>query len=467
MVIKVYISGMSGSKEVKKRQQRVTMIMDSKSIPYSIVDITEPGQEEEKDFMQKNSLHNGATVSDQTPRHPLPPQIFSDGEYCGDYDDFDLANEIDNLEVFLKLEAPKENVAPSEVSPSPAVDPHKNGTSTEPAQDQAPAVVVGEQDEAPSKEDDGGDGDEDKENKTEQDEQTIASDDAEIKSAAESTSLEVENPQIEQDTSMKAESDVETKHELNESGNSDSMQLDDDDDEEVEKSPAKEDVVAEVDERPKVETTEKQELIDGKIDEDTTDRKIHQDTLENVDEPFVERSAEIDLETAKDPPLEVVDENILEEQSEEPMLIDEQEIDSAHNTKEVTQKEDEDDSVKSDSESEDEEVDSVKEVLPKTLDYGSVGADTLQVQSSLEIDEDEDDEQEQKATDAAAAGDDSEEQEQRELLEAADAMGQREDAADDQQQQQDDDVEIAEEEEVASKLVDGDEPMQAEQEQEE
>lgn len=107
MVIKVYISGMSGSKEVKKRQQRVTMILDSKHIPYTIIDITEPGQEAEKDFMQKNAEHNGATISDQNPRHPLPPQMFNDAEYCGDYDDFDLANEVDNLEVFLKMEAPK------------------------------------------------------------------------------------------------------------------------------------------------------------------------------------------------------------------------------------------------------------------------------------------------------------------------------------------------------------------------
>lgn len=113
MVIKVYISGMSGSKEVKKRQQRVSMILDSKHITYTIIDITEPGQEAEKDFMQKNSEHNGATISDQNPRHPLPPQMFNDAEYCGDYDDFDLANEVDNLEVFLKIEAPK---APAEAS---------------------------------------------------------------------------------------------------------------------------------------------------------------------------------------------------------------------------------------------------------------------------------------------------------------------------------------------------------------
>lgn len=108
MVVKVYISGMSGNKEVKKRQQRVLMILDSKNIKYEIIDITEPGREDDKDFMQTNSKSNGATVSDPNPRTPLPPQVFNDEEYCGDYDQFDLANEVDTLEQFLKVEAPPE-----------------------------------------------------------------------------------------------------------------------------------------------------------------------------------------------------------------------------------------------------------------------------------------------------------------------------------------------------------------------
>lgn len=158
MVIKVYISGMSGSKEVKKRQQRVTMILDSKHIPYTIIDITEPGQEAEKDFMQKNAEHNGATISDQNPRHPLPPQMFNDAEYCGDYDDFDLANEVDNLEVFLKMEAPKPATeSTSEVSEE---GQQKNGTgdADQDQQSQVTATAVA------SAEND----DEDKENKTEE-----------------------------------------------------------------------------------------------------------------------------------------------------------------------------------------------------------------------------------------------------------------------------------------------------------
>lgn len=81
------------------------MILDSKCIKYEIVDITEPGKEPVKEMMQEKSISKGGTVSDPTPRHALPPQLFFDDDYCGDYDQFDLANEIDTLEDFLKLPA--------------------------------------------------------------------------------------------------------------------------------------------------------------------------------------------------------------------------------------------------------------------------------------------------------------------------------------------------------------------------
>ncbi|XP_063973273.1 SH3 domain-binding glutamic acid-rich protein homolog [Diachasmimorpha longicaudata] len=96
MVVKVYISGISGNKEVKKRQQRVMMILDSKNVEYEVIDITEPGKEDDKEYMQ--SMSNA-----KDNKHPLPPQIFNDEDYCGDYEDFDLANEIDELEKFLKV----------------------------------------------------------------------------------------------------------------------------------------------------------------------------------------------------------------------------------------------------------------------------------------------------------------------------------------------------------------------------
>lgn len=96
------------------------MILDSKHIKYDLVDITEPGKESEKELMQEKSTKPGATVSDPKPRHPLPPQLFYDNEYCGDYDEFDMANEIDTLEQFLKL-------APAEITPVSTANIELNG----------------------------------------------------------------------------------------------------------------------------------------------------------------------------------------------------------------------------------------------------------------------------------------------------------------------------------------------------
>lgn len=61
---------------MKKRQQRVLMILDSKNVEYETIDITEPGKELEKEFMQANSIARDS-------KYPLPPQIFNEDDYCG------------------------------------------------------------------------------------------------------------------------------------------------------------------------------------------------------------------------------------------------------------------------------------------------------------------------------------------------------------------------------------------------
>lgn len=61
---------------MKKRQQRVLMILDSKNVEYETIDITEPGKEMEKEFMQSNGIARDS-------KYPLPPQIFNEDEYCG------------------------------------------------------------------------------------------------------------------------------------------------------------------------------------------------------------------------------------------------------------------------------------------------------------------------------------------------------------------------------------------------
>lgn len=103
MAIKVYISGISASQEVRKHQQRVLFILESLKIEHEVVDITEPDREEDKAFMREAcSKHERANA--------LPPQIFNGADYLGDYDDFEVATESDNLRAFLQLPPSKNGV---------------------------------------------------------------------------------------------------------------------------------------------------------------------------------------------------------------------------------------------------------------------------------------------------------------------------------------------------------------------
>merc|ERR1739848_71366 len=95
--IKIFISGNSGSKEITNSQQRIIMILKSLGIKMDLVDISAPGMDEQRDFMRASAKKK------EGQRFPLPPQIFHGEKYCGDYDDFDVANEDDELEEFLNI----------------------------------------------------------------------------------------------------------------------------------------------------------------------------------------------------------------------------------------------------------------------------------------------------------------------------------------------------------------------------
>lgn len=97
MAIKVYISGNSGNKEIVTHQQKIFMILNSLAIECEAVDIAGPGMDEAKGYMREKGKKKDGQ------RFVLPPQIFNGEKYCGDYDDFDLANEDDELEEFLGI----------------------------------------------------------------------------------------------------------------------------------------------------------------------------------------------------------------------------------------------------------------------------------------------------------------------------------------------------------------------------
>merc|ERR1712098_804169 len=119
--IMIFISGNSGSKEITNRQHRILMILKSLGIAMKQVDISAPGMDEQRDFMRASAKKK------EGQRHALPPQIFNGEKYCGDYDDFDVANEDDELEEFLgiprktpKVVTGKEEEAPKDEEKPPA-----------------------------------------------------------------------------------------------------------------------------------------------------------------------------------------------------------------------------------------------------------------------------------------------------------------------------------------------------------
>ncbi|CAH2314774.1 sodium hydrogen exchanger 2-like [Pelobates cultripes] len=100
MVIKVYIATSSGSTSIKKKQQDVMGCLDAFKIEYEEKDIA--ANEENRKWMRENVPENCRPAAG----NPLPPQIFNDDKYCGDYDAFFEAREDNAMYAFLGLIAP-------------------------------------------------------------------------------------------------------------------------------------------------------------------------------------------------------------------------------------------------------------------------------------------------------------------------------------------------------------------------
>ncbi|XP_069602229.1 adapter SH3BGRL [Ranitomeya imitator] len=100
MVIKVYIASSSGSVSIKKQQQTVLGLLDAMKIEYEEKDIA--ANEENRKWMRANVPENCKPESGI----PLPPQIFNEDRYLGDYEAFFNAREDNELYTFLGLTPP-------------------------------------------------------------------------------------------------------------------------------------------------------------------------------------------------------------------------------------------------------------------------------------------------------------------------------------------------------------------------
>ncbi|XP_053555315.1 adapter SH3BGRL [Bombina bombina] len=100
MPVKVYIASSSGSTSIKKNQQDVLSFLHANKIEYEEKDIA--ANEENRKWMRENVPENCRPTNS----NPLPPQIFNESQYCGDYDAFFEARENNAVYAFLGLTAP-------------------------------------------------------------------------------------------------------------------------------------------------------------------------------------------------------------------------------------------------------------------------------------------------------------------------------------------------------------------------
>ncbi|XP_049822896.1 SH3 domain-binding glutamic acid-rich protein homolog [Aethina tumida] len=109
MVIKVYVSSVSGSMELTSRKKSVERTLEMAKINFNTIDISQDANAEEYKFMLEHATQMGATSMCPNPKVPLPPQIFNEDVYCGDYNAFDAAVELGELKSFLKLDKDENN----------------------------------------------------------------------------------------------------------------------------------------------------------------------------------------------------------------------------------------------------------------------------------------------------------------------------------------------------------------------
>uniref|UniRef100_A0A9J8BCM6 SH3 domain binding glutamate-rich protein n=1 Tax=Cyprinus carpio carpio TaxID=630221 RepID=A0A9J8BCM6_CYPCA len=100
MVIKVFLASSSGSTAIKKKQQDVVGFLEALKIDYAQLDIA--SNEDNRMWMRENVPGEKKPTSGI----PLPPQIFNEEMYCGDYDTFFEAKEDNSVYEFLGLTPP-------------------------------------------------------------------------------------------------------------------------------------------------------------------------------------------------------------------------------------------------------------------------------------------------------------------------------------------------------------------------
>ncbi|XP_068126473.1 SH3 domain-binding glutamic acid-rich protein isoform X2 [Hyperolius riggenbachi] len=146
MVIKVFVATVAGSTAIKKKQQEVLGFLEANRIDFEEKDIA--CDYDNRKWMREN------VPGEKKPENgiPLPPQIFNEEQYCGDFESFFDAKEGNEIYVFLGLCPPKR-------SSEGSTEAEKKEEVAENAQEVTSPEEKQEEAEEPAAEEEGGEAD--------------------------------------------------------------------------------------------------------------------------------------------------------------------------------------------------------------------------------------------------------------------------------------------------------------------
>ncbi|XP_049914138.1 SH3 domain-binding glutamic acid-rich protein isoform X32 [Epinephelus moara] len=207
MVIKVFLATSSGSTAIKKKQQDVVGFLEALKVDYTQLDIA--CNEENRMWMRQN------VPEEKKPANgiPLPPQIFNEEGYCGDYETFFDAKEDNSVYAFLGLPPPPGSKEAEQANKADIVEngTHAEETNAEGNLDDAIEVPVEERNGVAHEEEEEGEGGEEEEEEevAEGDDEAVEGETAGDEAPAE----EAEEAEEETDEQAHAEEEEEQEEE--------------------------------------------------------------------------------------------------------------------------------------------------------------------------------------------------------------------------------------------------------------
>ncbi|KAM6096908.1 adapter SH3BGRL-like [Chlamydotis macqueenii] len=166
MVIKVFVATSSGSTAIKKKQQEVVGFLEANKIDFQQMDIA--GDEDNRKWMREN------VPGEKKPQNgiPLPPQIFNEERYCGDFESFFSAKEENIIYSFLGLAPPPGTKETEKSDATDKTEAHTEDKTDEGASEEAQSGQSPSEDQQEGEEEEGEEEGEKEEEKQEEGEET-------------------------------------------------------------------------------------------------------------------------------------------------------------------------------------------------------------------------------------------------------------------------------------------------------